>query len=70
MRNLSAGNVMRLPDGVRAMSVILSLSKDGHEITLVGAPILRQAQDDTVAAQHDTVAAQHDAVAISRAVNF
>jgi len=35
--------------------VILSLSKDGHEITLSGTPILRQAQDDMVAAHDDTV---------------
>jgi len=44
-------------------SVILSLSKDGHERTLTGTPILRQAQDDMVAAQDDMVAAQDDMVA-------
>jgi len=46
-----------------AASVILSLSKDGHKMTFAGAPILRQAQDDTVAAHRDTVAAHHDTVA-------
>jgi len=44
--------------------VILSLSKDGREITVSGAPILRQAQDDTLAAHDDTVAARDGMVSL------
>jgi len=43
--------------------VILSLSKDGHATHGYLTPILRQAQDDMVAAQDDMVAAQDDMVA-------
>jgi len=51
-------------NGVARNTVILSLSKDGHEETVCGAPILRQAQDDTLAAQDDTLAAQDDTGAL------
>jgi len=51
-------------NGVARINVILSLSKDGHEETVCGAPILRQAQDDTLAAQDDTLAAQDDTGAL------
>jgi len=44
--------VSRPPVIVSRQNVILSLSKDGAEITLSGAPILRQAQDDTLACEH------------------
>jgi len=50
-------------NGVARNTVILSLSKDGHEETVCGAPILRQAQDDTLAAQDDTLVAQDDTLA-------